>query len=184
MELLTVLLALALVAVVIFAVVQWTSASAINKLLEATAPFLIRAGFPFGLVAQAGPFRRWTEQARGGNTKRGVTGGFGNCPCQKQYTVATIQVNFPARPNAAQIAAATANPPAPDNLLVPCKGNCVNVMTHIWHGWVLLLDNQTGNFLLNNHTFAQWHCKLPNDPDVEKPPKQTDPGSDMEDVEL
>jgi hypothetical protein len=176
MEPLTVLLALALVAVVVVALVQWKRAAAINKLLEETAPFLIRAGFPFGLAADFGPFRRWKLVEQGGNTKRGNTGGRDHCPCQKEYTVATIQVNFPARPNAAQIAAATANPPAPDNRVWPCNGNCVNVMTHVWHCWYLMLDNQNGTFLLNSHTMAQFHCKLPTDPDVEKPPEQTDPG--------
>ncbi|MCA1605293.1 MAG: hypothetical protein LC775_07455 [Acidobacteria bacterium] len=180
MELLIVLLALALIAVVILAFVQRRRAAAINKLLEATAPFLIRAGFPFGLVEQGFPFFRWEFVEKGGNTNQGVVGGFGNCPCQKDYTVATIQTNFAARPNAAQIAAATANPPAPANAVWPCKDQCINVMTHVWNGWFLLVDNQTGQFLLNSHTYAQWHCKLSNDPDVEKPPKETDPGGDIE----
>ena len=42
----------------------------------------------------------------------------------------------------------------------------------------MMLDTLTGNFLLNNYTFAQWHCKLPNDPDTKKPPKETDPGDE------
>lgn len=180
MQLLIIALALAFIAAVIIVVIQWNKAAAINQLLEATAPLLIRLGFPFGLVAQVGPFVRWKEVARGGNTKPGVHAGHGNCPCEKQYTVATIQINFPARPNAAQIAAATINPPAPDKVGVVCKGECIPVMTHVWHGWVLLLDTLTGRFLLNNETFAQYHCKLPNDPDAQKPPKEGDPGGDVE----
>ena len=179
MQPLLILLVFALAAVVVFVLVQRNQQSKLLKFLETSAPFLFSTGFPFGLeLLQAGPFLRYKEIARGGNTKRGKTGGFGNCPCQMQYTVATIQVRFPARPNAAQIAGAIANPPAPDRLLVPCAGICIHVMTHTWTGWVLLQDLQTGQFLLNNHTFAQWHCKLPNDPDVEKPPKQTDPSND------
>jgi hypothetical protein len=180
MQLLLIFLSLALVAVVVALIIERTKASKLNKLLEATAPFLFKAGFPFGLPLQGWPFGQWKHIASGGNTKAGVTGGFGNCPCQKQYTVATIQVVFPARPNAAQIAAATFNKPAPDKLVVHCEDNCVSVMTHIWHGWVLLQDTVTGQFLLNNETFAQFHCKKPNDPDVEKPPKENDPGGDVE----
>jgi hypothetical protein len=180
MQLLLIVLSLALVAVVVALIMERGKASKLNKLLEASAPFLFKAGFPFGLPLQGWPFQRWQLVASGGNTNAGVTGGLGNCPCQKEYTVKTIQVVFPARPNAAQIAAATFNKPAPDKPAFPCKDNCVNVMTHIWHGWLLFQDTVTGQCLLNNETFAQFHCKKPNDPDVEKPPKENDPGGDIQ----
>jgi hypothetical protein len=48
-------------------------------------------------------------------------------------------------------------------------------MTHIWHGWSAYVNAANGQMVFNCMTFAQYHCKLPNDPDINKPPKTTDP---------
>src|SRR5262245_33522205 len=87
MQPLLILLVLALAATVVFLLVQRSQQSKLFTFLETSLPFLFSAGFPFGLeLLQVGPFLRYKEIARGGNTKRGNTGGFGNCPCQMQYT--------------------------------------------------------------------------------------------------
>lgn len=170
MTLLIAFLVLAFLASVVFAFVQRAKLVALQK---ATA----RLGPTDDVGLRDGdPPEEWVLVDKGGNNNGGDLDGFGECPCQHDYTVATLQVRFPARPNAAQIAAITFNPPAADTTYVQeCVADCVNVMTHIWHGWNLFKNNATGRFLLNVNTFAQFHCKKPNDPDVGKPPKKEHP---------
>jgi len=170
MPLLIAFLVLALIAAIVFAVVQQVKLLAV---LKAKGPL----GSPVDVGLRDGdPPLAWVLVDKGGNNNDGDMNGLGECPCQHDYTIAYIQVRFPARPNAAQIAAITFNPPAPDTTNVEeCVAGCVNVMTHIWHGWHLFKNNATGNFLLNSKTYAQFHCKKPNDPDVGKPPKKEHP---------
>lgn len=89
--------------------------------------------------------------------------------------MATRQQVIPNWPNGAAIAACAANPPPPDGAVWKCADDCVQVMTHIWRGWMVVRHQRTGQLKLNCETFAQFHCKKPSDPDVEKPPVEGHP---------
>jgi hypothetical protein len=115
----------------------------------------------------------------GGDTSEGMIGRLGWCPCQSEYTVVTRQLNFNARPNKAQIAAACANPPPPAAAEWKCPEDCVQVLTHVWHGWLLFKLKPNKGFLLNCSTFGQYHCKKPDDPDRNKPPHEGSPGPEL-----
>lgn len=163
-------------ALMLFGWRQRKIASGLRQRLHLAAPYLVRSGAPFEEIEPLFDFLKWKVIAQGGNTNPGKFGGLGNCPCQKEYTVATNQVILNAWPNPAQVAACAANPPAPEAALWRCPDDCVQVMTHIWHGWTVVQNVQNGQILFNCHTFAQYHCKRPDDPDRNRPPRTTDPG--------
>jgi hypothetical protein len=62
------------------------------------------------------------------------------------------------------------NAPPRDPELLPCPGNCVIVCTKVWRGWVVV-QHQNGVINMHIHTFAQYHCKEPTDPDRNKEPE-------------
>jgi hypothetical protein len=136
---------------------------------------LIRRGATFAEVGGLLGIGDWVQIAQGGNTKPGIIGGLDQCPCQKEYTVATNQVAINAWPNPAQVNACNNAPPAAEKPGFKCADNCIQVMTHLWHGWTVMQNTKTGQILFNCETFAQYHCKKPDDPDVNKPPIPTDP---------
>ena len=78
-------------------------------------------------------------------------------------------------PNPAQIAACAQNPPPPARPLFECPGDCVLVQTHVWHGWDVVRHRKNRQLKLNCNTFAQYHCKKPDDPEREKPPRPHHP---------
>ena len=125
---------------------------------------------------------QWIVIATGGNTKPGNTGNFGSCPCQSEYTVATVQTPLNAWPNPAALNNCAQNLPPPQPAEIPCQKDCVQVMTHIWHGWMVVQNAKTGALILNCDTFAQYHCKKPNDPDRNRPPRHTDPNDPNPDL--
>ncbi len=170
------LLLLAVTALAAFGWAQWRKAATLRQRLLMAAPYVIRSGAPFGVLAPIIQPDDWKVLAQGGNTKPGEFGGINNCPCQKEYTVATQQVVLNAWPNPAQVAACAANPPAAEAPSWKCADDCVQVMTHRWHGWVVYQGIRTGQIVFNCDTFAQYHCKKPNDPDRDKLPKPSDPG--------
>ena len=159
-----------------FSWMQWRRAEALRQRLQMAAPYIVRSGAPFEEIAPLIQPDDWKTIAQGGNNKPGQFGGIDNCPCMKQYSVATQQVVLNAWPNPAQVAACAANPPAAKAPLWNYTDDCVQVMTHIWHGWRVAQGIKTGQLVFNCHTFAQYHCKKPDDPDRNKPPRPTDPG--------
>lgn len=129
---------------------------------------------------QGWPWRdEWRHVAGGGDNDEGNIGGRGRCPCQKEYTVATRRTWYLRPPNRLRRQACLLNPPAPAPAEWKCAEDCVQVMTHVWHGWTLVRSRWTGIYQLNCHTFAQYHCKRPDDPDVERPPARTPPPPDV-----
>jgi len=118
--------------------------------------------------------RRFRLIRKSPNARPGFFANFGRCPCQSTYTVNTVQQRFANMPNQAQLNACLANPPPPRAEPWACPGNCVLVRTHVWSGWKLYRDVRLGGFLLNCNTYAQYHCKDPEDPARNDPPK-TDP---------
>lgn len=132
-------------------------------------PWAVRGGVPEAVL---GPIvLNWKVVLKGGNLQGGAMGPLGLCPCQHDYTVATNQIPLAAIPNAAQVAAMLNYPPdAP--AVFQCPEDCVLVKTRRWRGWMVVQNVNTGAIILNCHSFAQYHCKKPGDPDREKPPEQ------------
>lgn len=117
----------------------------------------------------------WEFVASGGDNTGGIIDNLDSCPCQHEYTVATDQTVIAAWPNAAVQNNCVANPPAPAAAEWKCPDDCVQVMTHIWHGWDVLKNTKTGKIVFNCNTFAQYHCKKPTDPDRNKDPRHANP---------
>jgi hypothetical protein len=153
----------------------WRQVRVLRVLFGLAAPSALHAGLPISQVAPGLKQPRWKVVKIGPGPHEGKMGGLGNCPCQSDYTVATIQTPFAAMPNAAQIAAATANPPPVDVKAFPCPDGCVNVLTHVWHTWLVVQNLNNNTFVVNSSTFGQFHCKKPTDPDAGKAPKQGPP---------
>jgi len=136
--------------------------------LETAVPHLARSGLDMEALD---PFVRpleWRVVRQGGNNQAGIIGGLGACPCQKEYTVATRQSRHGQMPNPGQIRNCVNNPPPPAD-------DCVQVMTHVWHGWMVVQRQGGGPFILNCHTSAQYHCKKPDDPAVDGEPREGPP---------
>jgi hypothetical protein len=178
-----VIVVLSLAAVVFL---SWRLYSSSRKV--ASLRFQLLAGVPY-IRSQAGPnaqldflfnFDDWELVESGGNNQAGNIGGLGLCPCQKEYTVNTQQTFFAQRPNAQQLQNCLNNPPPEAPPAWKCPDDCVQVMTHRWRGFDVLRNKKTGQFLLNCHRFAQYHCKKPNDPARETPPVEEPPPPDIE----
>lgn len=149
------LLVVLVAALAAFSWVLWRRYGALTQRLQMAAPYIVRSGAPFEEIAPLVNFLDWKVIAQGGNTKPGRFGGRHNCPCQSEYTVATQQVVINAWPNPAQVAACAANPPAAQAPDWTCPDDCVQVMTHIWHGWMVVQNIKTGQMRFNCETFAQ-----------------------------
>ena len=172
-----ILIALA-AALIVLVVIIWRLRSQTDELrrrLSDAGPFLIRSGKPFEILEPLLNFGEWVQIASGGQNKPGKIGGKNLCPCQSEYTCETDQVVINAWPNPQQVAACNANPPAPEAAGWDCKEDCVQVMTHIWHGFSVVKSQITGQLRFNCNTFAQYHCKKPTDPERDKPPKPRHP---------
>ena len=147
----------------------------LRRRLTLAAPYMIRSGAPLEEIQPIFAAEEWEMIGSGGNTNPGNTGNIDMCPCQSEYTVATQQVVINVFPNPAQVAACAANPPAPAAPTLKCADDCVQVMTHLWRGFTVVRNVNTGQIKFNCHTFAQYHCKKPDDPERYRPPKLTDP---------
>jgi hypothetical protein len=127
-------------------------------------------GTPFELLQQAGG--RAGELASGGDNSPGTFDNRDSCPCRHSYTCATktIQLNAWPNPKPNPVAGFPWNAPPRKMETWACPGNCVIVPTRIWRGWrVVQLAN--GTILMHIHTFTQYHCKEPTDPDINKVPE-------------
>src|SRR5436190_8368299 len=166
------------VVVVALAVVAWrlrAISASLDERLKRAAPYLIGSDAPPEITDILLGLGDWVEIARGGNTNPGRIANLDFCPCQSEYRVATNQVVINAWPNPAQVAACNNAPPAANPPAWTCADDCVQVQTHVWHGWAVVQNVKNGQLKFNCETFAQYHCKKPDDPDRNKPPKQTDP---------
>jgi hypothetical protein len=157
-----------------------SQANELRQRLILAGPYLIRSGAAFEEIEDLVRIGEWKSVASGGNTKSGRFGNRNSCPCQSEYTVNTRQVVINAWPNPQVLAGCQNNPPPPAAAEWKCKDDCVQVMTHIWQGWRVVRNVRTGQMKFNCVTFAQYHCKKPNDPDRDKPPKPTDPSDPIE----
>jgi len=124
---------------------------------------------PFDLLQQAAG--NWVRLAQGGDNSAGVFANINSCPCRMTYTVATniIPINRWPNPNPNPVLGFPWNAPPREAEPWPCPGNCVIVPIKIWRGWVVMQGPQ-GQLQVNIHTFTQYHCKEPTDPDINKPP--------------
>ena len=130
---------------------------------------------PFELRQQGAKLGDWWMVAQGGDTSPGTIDNLGACPCEHTYTVATTTfvLNVWPNPNPNPIAGFPWNAP-PRKLpyaFEKCSGNCVQVCTKVWRGWMVVQNRTTGAIHLDISTFAQYHCKTPTDPDVKKKPE-------------
>ena len=151
-------------------------AADLQRRFARAAPYLVRSGAPFEEIAPLANAADWVLVATGGNNNQGNTGPYGRCPCQSEYTVNVAFTPINAWPNPAQVAACAANPPPPDPPEWKCAEDCVQVMTHVWHGWDVFRNAKTGQLRFQCNTYAQYHCKKPDDPARDDPPQPTDPG--------
>jgi hypothetical protein len=138
---------------------------------------------PEALLAVFPDTSDWDFVEQGGDMHTGRFGGRGQCPCRRGYSLATRSIVLPLNAwtpavRAALAARCAANPPpvaAPD---WKCPDPCQHVLTHVWHGWSVLRNRKAGVFVFHCHTFGQYHCKLPTDPDFDKPPRTSPPDQD------
>jgi hypothetical protein len=140
---------------------------------------------PFELLQQAGP-GGWVQLAKGGDLSPGVFANMKSCPCRMTYTCATNVFPINAwpnpNPNPINLFPWNAPPRAPEPW--PCPGKCVVVCIKVWRGWCVM-SGPLGQLQVNVSTLAQYHCKEPTDPDVNKPPEGEElPKPKKPDVEL
>jgi hypothetical protein len=145
----------------------------VERRLAVLAPYLVRAGVPAEEVASLALLGPWQPVETGGDVSSGNFDGAGLCPCQHEYTVASVLVPLPGgRPAKAAIPGLLnfAPPRAPD---WTCPDDCIQVMTHRWRGWQLQTDGQAWQIWC--WQFAQYHCKKPDDPARDAPPIEGPP---------
>ena len=121
------------------------------------------------------PRTEWKYVTRGGNTRFGVHGGHGACPCERNFTINTVQKFYDKRPTRKQLKDGLKNPPPHNPIGHKCAGDCVHVLTHLWHGWMLYHHPRKKRWRVNFVTFAQFHCKNPDDPDRKRKPYKRPP---------
>lgn len=128
------------------------------------------ANTPFELLQQAGG--QWVQLAKGGDVSAGIFANMNSCPCRMTYTVATniFPINAWPNPKPNPVAGFPWNAPPRQREPWPCPGACVIVPIKIWRGWMVMQGPQ-GQLQVNIHTFTQYHCKEPTDPDINKPPE-------------
>lgn len=149
----------------------------LKRTIAVLAGLADRSRAPFELlqqaIGQAAPVNDWVELANGGDNRAGTFEGMDNCPCRRTYTCATdtIALNAWPNPNPNPINQFPWNAPKPKAEPWDCPGDCVVVCTRIWRGWSVWKDTTTGNIQLNINTFAQYHCKKPDDPANDKAPQ-------------
>jgi hypothetical protein len=121
------------------------------------------------------PRSDWRFVEKGGVTDPGIVADLGRCPGMRVYTVRTQQTFHPSRPNSERLKVCLTGPPRPAEPSDRCADDCLMVRTHIWHGWTLSQNVTTRQWLLNCYTFAQYRCRKPGDPKLNKPPKKRPP---------
>jgi hypothetical protein len=149
---------------------QQRRAAGLANLAHALAGHADAAHTSFGLLQQAaGGF---VQLAQGGDNSAGVFANMDSCPCRQTYTCATdtIQLNAWPNPNPNPVLGFPWNAPPRERETWDCPGNCVIVPIKIWRGWVVV-QLANGQILMHIHTFTQYHCKEPDDPDINKPPE-------------
>ena len=165
------LLAGALVAVII--VVGWAwrrerrATAALRRRVAVLAGHADPSRTPLALLQQDS-----IEVARGGDLREGTFENFDICPCQRTVTCATIDFILNRWPNPAPnpLLGFPWNAPPRSTDTRPCTGDCVLVCTDVWRNWSVVVSPRRGIVLCIN-TFAQYHCKLPDDPERELPPR-------------
>ena len=112
------------------------------------------------------------EIARGGDLREGTFENYGLCPCQHSVTCATIDFILNRWPNPVPnpLAGFPWNAPPRSTDTWTCQDGCVRVCTEVWRNWSVVQSPRRGIVLCIN-TFAQYHCKLPDDPAVNDPPR-------------
>ena len=140
-----------------------------NRAATVLAGHARAADTPFELLQQAA--QQWVQIASGGDNRPGVFNNLDACPCQHTYSCASRTIAINAWPNPVPNPIrgfpwnAPPRAPAPWN----CRGNCLIVPTRIWRGWSVM-QGPKGQLQVNINTFTQYHCKEPDDPDINKPP--------------
>ena len=163
----------ALVLIVSVGILMWRLMAARLKVIDLRRKLQV-------LMKPFGNQDDWVYVESGGNNQGGNIGGIGLCPCQKEYTVTTRQTFHPQKPNLQQLQGCLNNPPPETPPTWRCPDDCVQVMTHRWRGYDLFRNVKTGQYLLNCHRFAQYHCKKPDDPARDTPPLEEPPAPEIE----
>jgi hypothetical protein len=92
------------------------------------------------------------------------------CPGGLSFYTTDSPTSFRRKPTDAEITALCGAPPAPNvSDLFPCPGDCINVLTHVWHSWYLTRNQLSRWWTLHVVTFAQYRCMSPDDPAARKP---------------
>ena len=93
------------------------------------------------------------------------------CPGASGYYTTELVTTFRRRPTEDERKALLGAPPLPNTTdLFPCPGDCVNVLTHVWHSWYLTKHSFLRRWDLHVCTFAQYRCTWPEDAAVHPPP--------------
>jgi hypothetical protein len=166
------LLAGVLVAVIVGVVWAWRreqrASAALRRRLAVLAGHVDPLRTPFVLLQQRLPI----EVARGGDLREGTFDNLGQCPCQHSVTCATIDFRLNRWPNPVPnpLAGFPWNAPPRSTVTWTCPDGCVRVCTDVWRNWSVV-QSVNGGFVLCINTFAQYHCKLPDDPASHEPPR-------------
>jgi hypothetical protein len=92
------------------------------------------------------------------------------CPGGTGYYNTESVTRFHHRPTAAEMKAVLSAPPPPNvGDVFACPGDCLNVLTHIWHSWYLKRARLLHRWELHVVTFAQYRCMKPDDPAAKLP---------------
>jgi hypothetical protein len=169
-------LRLTVLALALFSRKLWRERAALRARLAAAEANARRAAAPFEEDDSWDPFPRFILLAKGGNNQEGLFKNLkeNTCPCTQLWAGRHQQTRQGFWPTAAQIASCAAVPPPEPEW--KCLEPCTPVMTHTWQGWSIYWDVMQGCLLLSCNTYGQFHCKLPDDPDRDKPPKTFPPG--------
>jgi hypothetical protein len=141
--------------------------------LRQTAPYLVRAGLTPEEASAVAGLGEWAVVDKGGSQAEGDIGGRGLCPCQHDWTVNSTFVPLPGGRPARAAIPGLLNYPAPRPAVWECPEDCVQVLTHLWKGWLLEVNGNVWQLVCS--TNAQYHCKKPDDPDRSRPPIEGPP---------
>jgi len=171
-----VILGVAAAVATVVAFTQYRRAQELRKWLLQAAPYVKRSGAPFAEIEPILFFSDWEVIEEGGDNVPGEIGNLDDCPCQKEYTVNTVQTSTGNNPpTKKQKEDCLKNPPPTDPPEWKCPDDCVQIMTHRWTGYTVVKNKKTGEHRLNCNRFAQYHCKKPDDPAKDDPPVEGPP---------